>query len=100
MSDKLQLVPRSSQGHGNASLLLAHHHTCSQQGPSSAIPFTEERRWLKKSSEMRLQTLWYLFSLLDLKQPKIEDLPESCGGHLCETFWRGNEESLPRDEVE
>lgn len=88
-----------SQGHVNTSLPLAHHHTCSQQGPSSAIPFPEGRRWLKKAANETANSMVLVFPL-DLKQSKIGDLPESCGRHLCETFWRGNEESLPRDEVE
>jgi len=40
-----------------------------------------------------------LISPLDLRQPKIGDLPENCGSHLCEALWRGNEESLPREEM-
>lgn len=41
MSEKL-VSSQELSGARNTNLPLAHHHTCSQQGPSSVAPFTEE----------------------------------------------------------
>lgn len=96
-----QITVRSQElsGAHNTNLPLAHHHTCSQQRLSSAIPFIEEGSWLKKAVNETANSMVLLFPL-DLKESKIGDLPETCGRHLCEAFWRGNKESFPRGEVE
>lgn len=64
MSEKL-VSSQELSGTCNTNLPLAHHHTCSQQGPSNIVLFTEEMDEKKALNETENSVV--LVFPLDLK---------------------------------